>query len=53
MMVGQAQQDIASQMATYEITISHEIIAVLTGMLEVHTCVHVHVHVHNDRHVVF
>ena len=37
MMVGQAQQDIASQMASYEITIAQEIISVLNTMLEVST----------------
>ena len=35
MMVGQAQQDIASQLATYEITIGHDIIQVLNTMIDV------------------
>ena len=35
MMVGQAQQDIASQLAQYEITISHDIITEINAMLEV------------------
>ena len=35
MMVGQAQQDIASQLAQYEISISHDIITEINQMLEV------------------
>jgi len=34
-MVGQAEQDIASHKATYEITLAQEVIAVLNNMLEV------------------
>ena len=35
MMVGQAQQDIASQLAQYEISISHDIITEINTMLDV------------------
>ncbi len=34
-MVGQAELDIASHMATYEITVVQEVVAVLNNMLEV------------------
>ncbi len=34
-MVGQAEVDIASHMATYEITVMQEVVAVLNNMLEV------------------
>ena len=35
MMVGQAQQDIASQMANYELAIGHDVIIAMNTMIEV------------------